>query len=117
MEQQEISSSKEMLTTSQPVVFISQPKVKVALTALSIIATGFAATIPNAGIATAAQNSAQPVVFTSQPRSSEFVAGDKLQQYEARLSKELGMDKFSMRRSGGCDSGTSSGQAASDCDD
>jgi hypothetical protein len=117
MEQKEIYSSKEMSTLSQPVVFISQPKAKVALTALSLVATGLAASIPNAAIATATQNSAQPIVFTSQPTSSEFVAGDKLQQYEARLSKELGMDKFSLRKSGGCDSGTTSGQGASDCDD
>lgn len=113
MERKDISSSKEISTTSQPVVFISQPKVKVALTTLTLVATGLAASINNAGIASATENIAQPVVFTSQSLSSEVVAGDKLQQYEARLSERLGMDKSRLR----CQSGTTSGQGASDCDD
>ena len=84
---------------------------KVALATLSIAAAGLAASVPNA-LATETQNVPQPAVFISQQAPAEITFGDKLQQYEAQLAQRLGM-----RKSGGCSSGTSSSEAASDCDD
>lgn len=111
MEEYEVSITKEIQSAPQPVVFMSQPAGKVALAALSVVATGLAASVPKVAMATQTQSTPQPVVFMSQPTSLEIVTGEKLQQYETHLSQSLGL-----RPSSGCDVGTTSSEGASDCD-
>ena len=118
MKEQEVSIEKEIQSAPQPVVFMSQSTGKVALAVLSVVATGLAVSASKAAMATENQSTAQPVVFRSQPTPLKIVTGEKLQQYENHLSERLGIDGVNMmKRSGGCSSGTSSSEAASDCDD
>ncbi|NMG09223.1 hypothetical protein [Brasilonema sp. UFV-L1] len=84
---------------------------RLALAALSAVATGVAVNSPSNAIASETYNSPQPVVFMSQSPSYQIVTGEKLEKYEASLIKNLGKDGANLRNNG-C---TCSGGCADDC--
>jgi len=110
MENQEVSTVKEIHSAPQPVVFTSQSTGRMALAALSLMATSVAVSTPNAAMAT--QSAVQPVVFMSQPTTFKINTGEKLDNYELRLAQSLGKDGVNLRRNDGC---TCSGGCADDC--
>ena len=109
MKEQKVSIPNQIQITPQPVVFISS-LAGIAVTALSVVATSLAVSTPEAARATETQTP-QPVVFISQSRSFEVVTGEKLQQYETKLSESLGTNR--LRRE--CGTITYAGGHPGDC--
>lgn len=93
----------------QPLVLSVQSAGRLALAALSAVATGVALSSPNTAIASDTYNSPQPVVFMSQSPSYQIVTGEKLEKYEANLIKNLGENGANLS---GC---TCSAGCADDC--